>query len=81
MSYEKMSYQERLDHIESVIRKTEDKQKLKEFINSVKVMNLKVNDKDRLLDELNYKITGRKFTDKQIMDNILEQMPDISDIN
>ena len=76
-----MNYQERLEHIESVIKKTEDKQKLKEFVNSVKVMNLKVNDKDRLLDELNYKITGRKFTDKEILKDIEEGQADISDIN
>ena len=76
-----MNYQERLEHIESVIRKTEDKQKLKEFVNSVKVMNLKVKDKDRLLDELNYKITGRKFTDKDILKDIEEGQADISDIN
>ena len=76
-----MNYQERLEHIESVIRKTEDKQKLKEFVNSVKVMNLKVEDKDRLLDELNYKITGRKFTDKEILKDIEEGQADISDIN
>lgn len=76
-----MNYQERLEHIESVIKKTEDKQKLKEFVNSVKVMNLKVEDKDRLLDELNYKITGRKFTDKEILKDIEEGQADISDIN
>ena len=76
-----MNYQERLEHIESVIKKTEDKQKLKEFVNSVKVMNLKVKDKDRLLDELNYKITGRKFTDKEILKDIEEGQADISDIN
>ena len=81
MSYEKMNYQERLEHIESVIKKTEDKQKLKEFVNSVKVMNLKVKDKDRLIDELNYKITGRKFTDKEILKDIEEGQADISDIN
>ena len=76
-----MNYQERLEHIESVIRKTEDKQKLKEFLDSIKVMDLKVEDKARLIDDLEVKITGRKFTDKQVMDDILEQMPDISDIN
>ena len=76
-----MNYQERLEHIELTIRKTEDKQKLKEFLDSIKVMDLKVEDKARLIDDLEVKITGRKFTDKQVMDDILEQMPDISDIN
>ena len=76
-----MNYQERLKHIESVIRKTEDKQKLKEFINSVKVMDLKVEDKARLIDDLEVKITGRKFTDKDILKDIEEGQANISDIN
>ena len=76
-----MNYQERLEHIESVIRKTEDKQKLKEFLDSIKVMDLKVEDKARLIDDLEVKITGRKFTDKEILKDIEECQADISDIN
>lgn len=76
-----MNYQERLEHIESVIRKTEDKQKLKEFLDSIKVMDLKVEDKARLIDDLEVKITGRKFTDKDILKDIEEGQADISDIS
>lgn len=74
-----MNYQERLEHIESTIKKTQDKKKLKEFVNSVKVMNLKVEDKDRFLDDLNYKITGRKFTDKDILKDIEDGQAELDD--
>lgn len=76
-----MNYQERLEHIELTIRKTEDKQKIKEFLDSIKVMDLKVEDKARLIDDLEVKITGRKFTDKDILKDIEEGQADISDIN
>lgn len=76
-----MNYQGRLEHIELTIRKTEDKQKLKEFLDSIKVMDLKVEDKARLIDDLEVKITGRKFTDKDILKDIEEGQADMSDIN
>ena len=77
MNLNDKDYRERLEHIELTIKKTQDKKKLKEFVNSVKVMNLKVEDKDRFLDDLNYKITGRRFTDKDILKDIEESKAEL----
>ena len=76
-----MKYKERLDFIKSKIHKTEDKQKLKEFLDSIKTSDLKPVDKARFIDEIEIKITGRKFANNQVMQEILDAMPDLNDIN
>lgn len=76
-----MNYQEQLRNIEEKINKTSDKQKLKEFMDTIKVSDLDVKDKGRLIDEIEIKITGRKFTDKDILKDIEDGQADISDIN
>ena len=76
-----MDYKDRLDFIKSKIDKTKDKEKLKEFLDSIKTSDLKPEDKARFIDELEIKITGRKFTNKQAMQDILDAMPEIDDIN
>ena len=76
-----MNYQDRLKSIEEKINQTSDKHKLKEFMDTIKVSDLEVKDKGRLIDEIEIKITGRKFTDKEILKDIEESAADISDIN
>lgn len=76
-----MNYQDRLKNIEEKINQTSDKQKLKEFMDTIKVSDLDVKDKGRLIDEIEIKITGRRFTDKEILKDIEECQADISDIN
>ena len=76
-----MNYQDRLKSIEEKINQTSDKHKLKEFMDTIKVSDLDVKDKGRLIDEIEIKITGRKFTDKEILKDIEESAADISDIN
>lgn len=76
-----MNYQDRLKSIEEKINQTSDKHKLKEFMDTIKVSDLDVKDKGRLIDEIEIKITGRRFTDKEILKDIEESAADISDIN
>ena len=76
-----MNYQERLDFIKSKIDKTEDKQKLNDFLDSIKTSDLNPVDKARFIDEIEIKLTGRKYTDSQVYKDIEESMPDYSDLN
>ena len=76
-----MNYQERVEFIKSKIGSTEDKNKLKEFLDSIKTSDLKAEDKARFIDDIEIKLTGRKFTNGQVMKEILESMPDIDDIS
>ena len=74
-----MNYKERLDFIKSKIHKTEDKQKLNDFLDSIKTSDLKPADKARFIDEIEIKLTGRKYTDSQVYKDIEESMPDLDD--
>ena len=76
-----MNYTERLNFIKSKIDKTEDKSKLKSFLDSIKTSDLKSEDKARFIDELEMKLTGRRYTDSQVMKDILESQPDLDDLN
>lgn len=41
----------------------------------------RANEKAKLIDEIEFKITGRRFTDVEILKDIEESQADISDIN
>ena len=75
-----MDYQDRLNFIKSKIDSTEDRNKLKEFLDSIKTSDLKPEDKARFIDNIEIKITGRKYTDSQVYKDIEESMADYSDI-
>ena len=51
------------------------------LLNNVKVSDLTANEKAKLIDEIEFKITGRRFTDVEILKDIEESQADISDIN
>lgn len=74
-------YKKQIDFIKSIINKTKDKDKLREFEYSVRIGNLKTEDKAFFFDEIEYKITGRRHTDIEILKDIEESRADISDIN
>lgn len=76
-----MNYQDKLKNIEEKINQTNDKQKLKEFMDTIKVSDLDVKDKGRLIDEIEIKITGRKFTDKEILKDIEDGQAELDDLN
>ena len=75
-----MDYQDRLDFIKSKIHKTDDKQKLNDFLDSIKTSDLTPVDKSRFIDEIEIKLTGRKYTDSQVYKDIEESQPDYSDL-
>lgn len=56
-------------------------QELKTLLDNVKVSDLTANEKAKLIDEIEFKITGRRFTDVEILKDIEESQADISDIN
>lgn len=51
------------------------------LLDNVKVSDLTANEKAKLIDEIEFKITGRRFTDVEILKDIEESQADISDIN
>jgi len=53
----------------------------KSLLDIVKVSDLPVDEKAKLVDEIEFKITGRRFTDAEILKDIEESQADISDIN
>lgn len=53
----------------------------KSLLDNVKVSDLTANEKAKLIDEIEFKITGRRFTDVEILKDIEESAADISDIN
>lgn len=56
-------------------------QELKTLLDNIKVSDLTANEKAKLIDEIEFKITGRRFTDVEILKDIEESQADISDIN
>ena len=54
---------------------------LKSLLDSVKVSDLPVDEKSKLIDEIEFKISGRRFTDDEVMKDIIDGQSDISDIN
>lgn len=53
----------------------------KSLLDRVKVSDLPINEKSKLIDEIQYKITGRRHTDVEILKDIEASAADISDIN
>ena len=56
-------------------------QELRTLLDNVKVSDLTANEKAKLIDEIEFKINGRRFTDVEILKDIEESQADISDIN
>jgi hypothetical protein len=56
-------------------------QELKSLLDSIKVSDLPTSEKDRLIDEIQYKIDGRKYQNGEVLKDIEASMPDYSDIN
>ena len=63
------------------LNKKRTKKELKALLDSVKVSDLPVDEKSKLIDEIEFKITGRRFTDDEVMKDIIDGQSDISDIN
>lgn len=63
------------------LNKKRTKKELKALLDSVKVSDLPVDEKTKLIDEIEFKITGRRFTDDEVMKDIIDGQSDISDIN
>ncbi len=43
---------------------------LKELIDSVKVSDLSVAEKGKLIEDIEYRLTGRRYTDSQVLKDI-----------
>lgn len=56
-------------------------QQLKKLLDSVKVSDLPVVEKEKLINEIEYKLTGRRYTDSQVLKDIEDGMAEISDLN
>ena len=56
-------------------------QELKSLLDSIKVSDLPTSEKARLIDEIQYKIDGRKYQNGEVLKEIEASMPDYSDIN
>ena len=56
-------------------------QELRTLLDNVKVSDLTAKEKAKLIDEIEFKITGRRYTDIEILKDIEESQADISDIN
>ena len=63
------------------LNKKRTKKELKALLDSVKVSDLPVDKKTKLIDEIEFKITGRRFIDDEVMKDIIDGQSDISDIN
>ena len=54
---------------------------LKKLLDSVKVSDLPVAEKGKLIEDIEYRLTGRRYTDNEVMQDILDGMAEIDDIN
>ena len=55
-------------------------EQLLKLLDSVKVSDLPINEKARLIEDIEIKISGRKYTNEQILRDIEDSMADYSDI-
>ena len=53
---------------------------LLKLLDSVKVSDLPINEKARLIEDIEIKISGRKYTNEQVLRDIEESQADYSDI-
>lgn len=54
---------------------------LKKLLDSVKVSDFPVVEKGKLIEDIEYHLTGRRYTDSEVMKDILDGMAEIDDIN
>lgn len=54
---------------------------LKKLLDSVKVSDLPVDEKGKLIEEIEYRLTGRRYTDSQVLKDIEDGMAEIDDTN
>ena len=54
---------------------------LKKLLDSVKVSDLPVAEKGKLIEDIEYRLTGRRYNDKEVMQDILDGQAEIDDIN
>lgn len=54
---------------------------LKKLLDSVKVSDLPVAEKGKLIEEIEYRLTGRRYTDSQVLKDIEDGMAEIDDFN
>ena len=57
------------------------KEQLLKLLDSVKVSDLPVAEKGKLIEDIEYRLTGRRYTDKEVMQDILDGQAEIDDIN
>jgi len=55
-------------------------EQLLKLLDSVKVSDLPINEKARLIEDIEIKISGRKYTNEQVLRDIEESQSDYSDI-
>ena len=54
---------------------------LKKLLDSVKVSDLPVAEKGKLIEEIEYRLTGRRYTDSQVLKDIEDGQADLDDLN
>ena len=55
-------------------------EQLLKLLDSVKVSDLPINEKARLIEDIEIRISGRKYTNEQVLRDIEDSMADYSDI-
>ena len=55
-------------------------EQLLKLLDSVKVSDLPINEKARLIEDIEIKISGLKYTNEQVLRDIEDSMADYSDI-
>ena len=56
------------------------KEQLLKLLDSVKVSDLPVAEKGKLIEDIEYRLTGRRYNDKEVMQDILDGQAEIDDI-
>lgn len=51
------------------------------LIDKVKVSDLPVAEKGKLIEEIEYRLTGRRYTDGQVLKDIEDSQADLDDLN
>ena len=55
-------------------------QELKTLLDNVKVSDLEFSVKSKLIEDIEFRLNGRRYTDKEVLKQIEESQADISDI-
>ncbi len=56
-------------------------QQLQRLLDSVKASDLTVAEKGKIIEEIEYRLSGRRYTDRQVLKDIEDGQAEISDIN